>query len=135
MSKLAYSRLVAGSVTEAAERLGAELRGRGFGVLASFPIHEILREKVGAEIEPLVILEVCSPRDAQRALAVSREASLLLPCKIVVGRESGATRVSLQRPTVAVRSLMPGEALERLSEDVERSLRESVDAVADAPST
>lgn len=132
MNDLSYDRVFEGGVEEAIERLGAEMRSRGFGVLATLRVHEILREKLGRTIEPLVILEVCSPAHAERALATSRRTALLLPCKIVVSREEGATRIALQRPTRALGALLPLPALEELGAEVEWKLREAVDAACGA---
>jgi uncharacterized protein (DUF302 family) len=132
-SELAYSRPYRGSVDEAVETLGTELKQRGFGVLATLRVHEILAEKIGERIDPLVILDVCSPRHAHRSLSVSRQASLLLPCKIVVSKEGTGTLVALQRPTTALRALLPLPGLAGLGSEVEGLLREAVDAAVGAP--
>lgn len=130
MEPLAYSRSFAGTVDQAIDRLGAELKQRGFGVLGTVRVHEILKEKLGATVDPLVLLDVCSPVHADRALSVSREVALLLPCKVVVSREGGSTQLSLQRPTVLLRAFFPNPALEPLGAEVERALRDAIEAVA-----
>ncbi len=128
MTDVAFSRPFPGGVEEALDRLGPELKQRGFGTLATLRVHDILKEKIGAEVDPLVILDVCSPREAYRALTIDRGAALLLPCKVIVSREKGATQVTLLRPSVAVQRLLPTPELERLGEDVERSLRDAIEA-------
>lgn len=132
-STLAYRRAFRGTVDQAVDRLGAELRGRGLGVLATVRLHDILAEKLGERIDPLVILEVCSPLHAHRSLAASREASLLLPCKIVVAKEGPTTYLAVQRPTTVVEALLPLRPLEEVGLEVERLLCEAVDATAGAP--
>jgi uncharacterized protein (DUF302 family) len=128
MSDLAFAKNFEGSVDQALERLDEELKSRGFGILASIRIHDVLKEKIGVSVDPAVILDVCSPRDAHRALSVSRDASLLLPCKIVVSREHGRTRIALQRPTVALSQLLPLPELQPLGEEVEGKLRSAIEA-------
>ena len=81
----------------------------------------------------MVILEVCSPRHAAKALGVNRRVALLLPCKVVVAEESDGTHVALQRPTIALGKLLPEPGLRDLGVEVERELRRAVDAVAAAP--
>jgi uncharacterized protein (DUF302 family) len=128
MNDLSYERHTDRSVEEAVRRLGEELGRRGFGILATLPVHQILKDKIGKEIPTLVILEVCSPAYAYRALEASRDTSLLLPCKIVVSLEKQGTRLALQRPTVVLSAFHPLPALRSLGEEVESKLREALDA-------
>ena len=131
MSEMAYRREGRGSMEETLLRLQARLKEAGFGVLATLRVHEILREKIGVTLEPLVILDVCSPVHAQRALSVTREAALLLPCKIVLATEQGRPLIMLQRPTVALNALLPRPDLAELGREVEELLRRAVDDVAE----
>ena len=126
----AIHRTCGGTVEEAVQRLGAELSGRGFGILADLRVDRILREKVGAEIAPLAILDVCSPRFAQRALASDPAAALVLPCKIVVAQEPSGVRLSLVRPTAAIAPVGPSADMRLLAEEAESLLRAAVDAAA-----
>lgn len=130
MNDLACTRTFAGTVDEAIEKLGPELGIRGFGVLAKLPVHATLKEKIGANLDELVILDVCSPRHAYAALSTTRAAALALPCKIVVSREEGVTRIALERPTVVLGAVLPLPALEAMGREVERSLCDAVDAVS-----
>ncbi|MGI0133094.1 MAG: DUF302 domain-containing protein [Thermoplasmata archaeon] len=131
IEELAYVRETPITVDTAVERLTSELQRRGFGVLARIAVHETLKEKIGATIDPVVILEVCSPRHAETALRASRWTSLLLPCKIVVAREEGRSRISLVRPTQLLGRFLPLPDLESLGIEVETTLRQCVDATVD----
>ena len=128
MPELAYVRETTEPVDRAVESVSAELKKRGFGVLASLPVHAILKERIGVAIEPMVILEVCSPRHAERALAESRDAGLLLPCKVVVSREGGRTRMTVARPKVLLGAFLPIPSLQPLGVEVDDLLRAAVDA-------
>ncbi len=125
-TEISLARETAGDVDAAVARVSAELAARGFGVLATLRVHEILREKTGTEIAPVVILDVCSPRHALAALQRRRDAALLLPCKIVVSREGRVTRITLQRPTVALARLLPAPELGDVGAETERILTEAV---------
>ncbi len=126
---LTYERDVPTGVDRVVERLGAELKDRGFGVLATLRIHDILQEKIGKRVDPLVILEVCSPTHAFRGISSDRAVATLLPCKIVVGAQGTGSRIFLQRPTTLIRTFLADPPLRELADEVELLLRQAVDAV------
>lgn len=129
MNDFAYGRGLETDPASTVERLRVELAQRGFGVLAEISVDQVLKQKLGAEIPPLTILEVCSPPEALRALRTTREASLMVPCKVVVAREGTKTRVTLLRPSALVHALLPTPELEALSTRVEGELRQAIDAL------
>ena len=79
---------------EAVERVRAELREEGFGILSEIDVQATLREKLGAEMEPYLILGACNPPLAHQALDTEPELGTLLPCNVVVYQRDGETHIS-----------------------------------------
>ncbi len=123
----AITRAVPGSFTEVVERTRAELKREGFGVLSEIDVQGALREKLGYEMEPYVILGACNPGLAKRGLEHEPDLGVLLPCNVVVRQHQGETRVAAMEPLSAMnlagnQDLQPiaAEARERLERAIER---------------
>lgn len=69
---------------ETVERATAALKERGFGVLTQIDIQATLREKLGVEMEPHLILGACNPSYAHKALESEPHIGLMLPCNVTV---------------------------------------------------
>ncbi len=83
---------------EAVERVRAELKEEGFGVLCEIDVQAAMREKLGVEGEPYLILGACNPPLAHQALQAEPELGVLLPCNVIVYERQGETRISAIDP-------------------------------------
>ena len=105
-------------------------KAQGFGTLTEIDVRATLAEKLGAEIEPYVILGACNPELAHRALELEREIGLLLPCNVVVRAEASRTVVQALDPRVIAQvSGKPG--LEGIAEDAGRRIDAALAALRD----
>jgi uncharacterized protein (DUF302 family) len=111
---------------DAVARCRAELQREGFGVLTEIDIQAKLREKLGVELEPYLILGACHPPSAYRTLRAVPAAGVLLPCNVTVSREGGETVVRAMNPAGVMEQLANAE-VEAVAAEVGAALRRVVE--------
>jgi uncharacterized protein (DUF302 family) len=115
----------------AVERVRAELASAGFGVLCEIDVQETLREKLGVEQEPYLILGACNPPLAHRALTAEPELGVLLPCNVVIYQQSGETQIAAVDPERML-SIVENDELATVAAEVRARLADVVErATAD----
>jgi uncharacterized protein (DUF302 family) len=105
----------------AVERVRAELQTEGFGVLCEIDVQATLRERLGVEGEPYLILGACNPPLAHRALQAEPELGVLLPCNVVVYQRGGETQISAIDPERML-SIVDNDELAPVAADVKTRL-------------
>jgi uncharacterized protein (DUF302 family) len=113
----------------AVERVRAELQTEGFGVLCEIDVQATLRERLGVEGEPYLILGACNPPLAHRALQAEPELGVLLPCNVVVYQRGGETQISAIDPERML-SIVDNEELAPVAADVKARLGAVVERAA-----
>lgn len=116
---------------EAVAMLRKTLADEGFGVITEIDVQATLREKLGEEVEPYLILGACNPGLAHRALQVEPELGALLPCNVVVYEWAGETHVSAVDP-VAMLGIAPNPQLEPIGGEIRGRVERAVGAVWNA---
>jgi uncharacterized protein (DUF302 family) len=79
---------------DAVERVRAELKTEGFGVLCEIDVQATLRKKLGVDGEPYLIPGACNPPLAHQALEAEPDLGVLLPCNVVIYQRSGETQIA-----------------------------------------
>ncbi len=72
------------SYDEALSKLPEALKSEGFGVLTEIDLAQTLKNKIGADFRRYKILGACNPTLAHKALSISLDVGVLLPCNVVV---------------------------------------------------
>lgn len=123
------SAVTAEPFAKAVERVRAELKGAGFGVLCEIDVQATLREKLGVEREPYLILGACNPPLAHRALQAEPELGVLLPCNVIVYERDGETQIAAIDPERML-SIVGNSELAEVAADVKERLAGVVERAA-----
>lgn len=116
------------SFADARARVTEALKAEGFGVLTEIDVQTTLKNKIGAEIDPYVILGACNPKLAHRAITAEPGIGLLLPCNVVLTREGEDTIVSAASPRAMFEVTQHSSALDEIANEAEERLRRAIAA-------
>ncbi len=117
---------------ETLERVRAALQREGFGILTEIDFAATLQAKIGAVMDPYVVLGACNPPLAHQALSTEPAIGLLLPCNVAVRADGERTIVEALDPQVMV-TLTGNAQVQRLADDATARLRAAL-ATLTAPS-
>jgi uncharacterized protein (DUF302 family) len=95
-----FSKTIDLTYEQAIEKVTAELKKEGFGVLTSIDVKDTLKQKINVDFKKYTILGACNPPIAHKALQEEEELGLLLPCNVIVYEKEGKTCVSIFDPMV-----------------------------------
>ena len=124
-----FSKTVDLSYEEAVEKVTAELKKEGFGVLTSIDVKETFKKKINADFKKYTILGACNPPLAYKALQKEEQLGLLLPCNIVVYEKGNNTVVSVFDPMIMTK-IVNNENLKPIAEDVKARMERVLEAVS-----
>lgn len=114
---------------DAVAKVKDAFQAQGFGTLTEIDVQATLKQKLGHDTDPYVILGTCNPQLAHQALELEPEIGLLLPCNVVVRRHAGKTLVHALDPQVMVQ--VPERAeLQPIADEAARRIRAALDSLA-----
>jgi uncharacterized protein (DUF302 family) len=121
-----FSKTIDVPYEEAIEKVRAALTKEGFGVLTQIDIKEKLKEKLGVDFRPYMILGACNPPLAYESLQQDIAIGLLLPCNVIVYEQDGRTVVSAV-DAAKMLSVVGNRNLESTAGVVNEKLRRVID--------
>lgn len=117
-------------ISEALEVTTAALKAEGFGVLTSIDVQATLKEKIGEEFDPYLILGACNPTLAHKALTADADIGLLLPCNVTLHERDGVTTVSIVDPSAMLAAAAGRAELEPVAEEATARLTRVAQSLA-----
>ncbi len=102
-STLGYEVFIQQPYEQAIETTITALKTQGFGILTRVDVKATMKEKIGADFRPYVILGACNPPLAYKSLNLDPWIGLLLPCNVTVEEAAGGgSTVRLTNPVMMV---------------------------------
>jgi len=113
---------------QAVDKTVAALKAKGFGVLTKIDVQATLKEKIGAEFRPYVILGACNPKFAHQALQAEDKIGTMLPCNVIVQQRDGKTEVAAIDPVASMQAV-DNAALAPIADQVRAQLKSAIEGL------
>lgn len=114
------------SFEDALEKVTAELKKEGFGVLTEIDVKETLKKKIDVEFKKYKILGACNPHFAHKALTKEDKIGVLLPCNVVVEEnDKGEIEVSAVDPIASMQAA-ENEELRGIATEVQEKMKKII---------
>ncbi|MFB6317057.1 DUF302 domain-containing protein [Saccharicrinis sp. FJH54] len=127
--KYYYSKTVDYSFEDTIEKLKAELKPEGFGIVTEMDVQEKFHEKLDVYFRPYKILGACNPKFAYEALQEDDKLGTMLPCNFIVQRlDNEKTEIAAINP-VATMQAIDNPKLNSFATDVGDILKRVLDKV------
>ncbi len=124
-----FTKILDASFDEAVERVTAELKERGFGILTEIDVRATLKEKLDVDFRPYRILGACNPPFAHLALQAEDKIGLMLPCNVIVQEvEPGKMEVAAVDPVSSMQAI-ENPSLGDVAVQVQNRLRDVIESL------
>jgi uncharacterized protein (DUF302 family) len=129
MNPINFKKEINGDLETVIAKVTAQLKEQGFGVLNRIDLHSKIKEKIGKELRPIVILGACHPQLAYEAYLANTDVASLLPCNAVIREVAdGRFSVELAKPTALMR-MLGDENLVSLAGDADKRLESALNSM------
>jgi uncharacterized protein (DUF302 family) len=117
------------SFEEAVNKVTESMREQGFGILTEIDAKKVLKEKLGLDRKPYMILGACNPQFAHKAIDMEPEIGTLLPCNVLVyEKDDGTVAVSAMNPEAALK-LVGNPNIEDIAKQVRMRIEKALEAL------
>jgi uncharacterized protein (DUF302 family) len=112
----------------AIERAKEVLTANGWGIMSEIDVSTAMKQKLGLDFPPYMILGTCNPELASQALKAEPNIGLLMPCNVVVREEAGKILVSVVDAEQVV-SIVGNKQVDDVARKANDQLRRALEAV------
>lgn len=124
-----YNKTVAGEFDQVIEKVTAELKNEGFGVLTEIDFSGTVKKKLDKDMPAYRILGACNPGFAYQAYQAEDKIGTMLPCNVIVqDAGDGNVEVSAVNPIASMVGV-DNESLGSIAGEVKTKLERVIDAV------
>jgi uncharacterized protein (DUF302 family) len=104
----------------------AALKAEGFGVPTAMDVQALVKDKLGVERKPFLILGACNPALSHRVLGVAPEVGALLPCNVVLREDDDSVVVEMIDPRAMLGMLGDNAVAAEVAEDARARLQRAM---------
>lgn len=123
---MALTKTVEKNLPDTKAAIIASLSEAGFGILTEIDVANTLKNKLGIERDPLLILGACNPSLAHEALQAEPAFALMMPCNVVLEEAGNGTKISIVDP----KDLIDNEDLQELAAKASGLLQGALDKLS-----
>jgi len=117
---------VNGNIETIIDKVTLALKEQGFGVLTRIDFHCKVKEKLGKDMDPVVILGACNPLLAFEAYQENSDVTAVLPCNVVLRQLGDEVSVEFAKPT-AMMKILGDSKLVDYAKDADEKLKKVAD--------
>lgn len=124
-----FSKTIESTMDSAIEKITAELKKEGFGILMDINIQKTFKEKIDVDFRPYRILGTCNPNIGHEVLQIDDVMGVFLPCHVIVQEiEKGKVKISAIDP-IAPMSAVANPKLEPIGMRVQSILKSVIECM------
>jgi len=129
MKSINFKREIKGSLDEVTAKVTQALQSQGFGVLTRIDFHAKIKEKLGKDMRPVIILGACNPQLAFDAYSTNPDVTSLLPCNTVIREVSeGNYSVEIAKPS-AMMEILGDTQLTQAASEADQKLAKALECI------
>ena len=123
------TRLAKKPLAEYRPSVEAALKAEGFGVPTEMDVRALVKEKLGIDRPPFLILGACNPALSNRILGAAPEVGALLPCNVVLREDGDAVVVEMIDPRAMLGMVGDNPVAKEVAEDARARLRRAMTTI------
>ena len=124
-----YNKTITGEFEQVIEKVTAELKNEGFGVLTEIDFSGTIKKKLDKDMPAYRILGACNPAFAYQAYQAEDKIGTMLPCNVIVqDAGNGNIEVSAVNPIASMMGV-ESESLANIAGEVKDKLERVIDAL------